>query len=135
MSCCVHRKSRGERGARVSLGCSQSPVELPCCCVKWVDGVVGYLLCLGGGGEVGCVMGMSYQMEHGVMFCDLWCSASGSTVSVPTEQIGKRSGCFFPCGVDGRKRLFQEQVALILFLFLALKSLNLFITGPQRYIR
>lgn len=40
----------------------------------WVNWVVGYLLCLGGGGEVGCVMGMSYKMEHGVTFCN-FCGA------------------------------------------------------------
>lgn len=53
---CTERGMWG-RDVRVSLGCSQFPVELPCCCVKWVNWVVGYLLCLGGGGEVGCVTG------------------------------------------------------------------------------
>lgn len=97
----------------------------------WVNWVVGYLLCLGGGGEVGCVMGMSYKMEHGVTFCHSWCSTSGPSVSACIMRVGKGPGWFFPCVVDGRKRLFQEQVAFILFLYLTLKSLNLFNTRPH----
>lgn len=61
----------------------------------------------------------------------LWCSTSGPSVSACVMQIGKGPGWFFPCVVDGRKRLFQEQVAFILFLYLTLKSLNLFNTGPH----
>lgn len=121
---CTERGMWG-RDVRVSLGCSQFPVEL-----GWI-GWWGISCVLVVEVKWGVSRGMSYKMEHGVTFCHLWCSTSGPSVSACIMRIGKGPGWFFPHVVDGRKRLFQEQVAFILFLYLTLKSLNLFNTGPH----